>query len=99
MKPPQRQVECTIPVLTVRDLAKSSRFYTQTLGFKPGWGGGANSATCSVSRDGCSIMLSQSKTKASAVWVWIGLGDSSLFDELISKGVKVFHRTTRTPMT
>ena len=97
MKPPQRQVECTIPVLTVRDLAKSIRFYTETLGFNLDWGGGANSAICSVSRDGCSIMLSQNKAKASAVWVWIGLEDASLFNEFTSKGVKVFQKPQNHP--
>jgi hypothetical protein len=33
MSHPERQVECTIPVLPVSDLGRSIRFYTETLGF------------------------------------------------------------------
>jgi catechol 2,3-dioxygenase-like lactoylglutathione lyase family enzyme len=40
MNHPGRQVECTIPVLPVRELARSVRFYTEMLGFKLDWGGG-----------------------------------------------------------
>jgi hypothetical protein len=89
MNPTTRKVECTIPVLSVRDLHKNIRFYTESLGFNVDWGGAAGSVICSVSRDGCSIMLCQVENKAWPVWVWIGLEDSSLFDELSSKGVRV----------
>ncbi len=60
MSSTERQIECTIPVLPVSDLARSIQFYTETLGFKLDWGGEKNgSLICSVSRDGCAIMLSQ----------------------------------------
>lgn len=89
MSHPERQVECTIPVLPVRDLNCSIRFYTETLGFKLDWGGGEGSCICSVSMDGHCIMLSQSGGPGSGVWVWIGLEDDSLFAQYRSRGVKV----------
>jgi predicted lactoylglutathione lyase len=89
MDHPQRQVECTIPILPVSDLARSVRFYTGTLGFKLDWGGDAGDSICSVSKDSCSIMLLQTDKTDSAVWVWIGLEDDSLFETYKAKGVKV----------
>ena len=89
MSNPQRQVECTIPVLPVRDLARSIRFYTETLGFQLDWGGNEGSIICSVSKDGCCLMLFQDAKSSPGVWVWIGLKADSLFHSYKSKGVKV----------
>jgi len=85
----ERQVECTIPVLPVRNLSRSIRFYTETLEFKLDWRGGEGSIICSVSKDACSIMLSQDAKPSPGVWVWIGLEDDSLFHLYKSRGVKV----------
>ena len=86
---PRRQVECTIPILPVRDLRRSIHFYTETLGFKLDWGGEDGKTICSVSKDACCIMLSQHTEVAPGVWVWIGLADDSLFHLYRSRGVKV----------
>lgn len=86
MNPPDREVECTIPILPVRNLERSIQFYTQTLGFHLDWRGGA---VCSVSRDGCPIMLKESLTATTSAWVWIGLESDSLFHLYPERGVKV----------
>jgi len=83
-----RQVECTIPVLPVRDLSRSLAFYTDTLSFTADWIGEQKLA-CSVSRDGCCIMLLQRNEWNGPAWVWIGLHDDSLFESFRAKGVKV----------
>lgn len=90
-KSSSRQVECTIPVLPVRNLTRSIRFYTAKLGFKLDWRG---SIVCSVSRDGHPIMLRQrrSREKTSPVWVWIGLESDALFEQFRAKRVKVLQR-------
>jgi predicted lactoylglutathione lyase len=89
MTHPERQFECTIPILPVRDLMRSVRFYTETLGFKLDWGGKEGSTICSVSKDGCGVMLAQDAKGMPGVWVWIGLEDDSLFHLYRSRGVKV----------
>lgn len=84
------QVECICPVLPVSDLQRSIRFYTQTLGFKLDWGHGEQDTVCGVSRDGCSLMLSQAISGETArSWVWIGVEDDTLFHDYRRKGVKV----------
>ncbi len=91
------KVECTIAVLPVRDTQRSIAFYTTTLGFKLDWGGEADSTTCSVSRDGRCIMLSQRAAIAEPAWVWIGVQSDSLFDEFRSRGAKVYQEPKNCP--
>lgn len=86
MTQPKKLLECTIPVLPVRDLAASARFYTEILDFKLDW---TSATICSVSRDGCGIMLQQNRASDTPAWVWIGLEDASLFDEFRARGVEV----------
>jgi len=85
----QRTVECTIPVLPVKNLQASIEFYTNTLGFQLDWGGEPGKIICSVSRDGCCVMLQQRSQEFTPGWVWIGLVDDALFDEYKAKGVTV----------
>jgi catechol 2,3-dioxygenase-like lactoylglutathione lyase family enzyme len=89
MSEPKRTVECTIPVLPVRDLPASLAFYTAVLGFSRDWGGDPGDMIASVSRDGCPIMLSQREAGFTPSWVWIGLDNAMLFDEWQMGGVPV----------
>ncbi|MBX3452204.1 MAG: VOC family protein [Planctomycetaceae bacterium] len=83
------QIECTIPILPVRDLQRSLAFYTEQLNFRIDWGEESGSRIASVSRDGHCLMLMQRADIAEPAWVWIGLKDDSYFDLLRSRGVKV----------
>jgi predicted lactoylglutathione lyase len=89
MSPGTARVENTIPVLPVRNLARSLEFYTQTLGFQLDWGGGPGSIIASVSCDGCPIMLAEGFSNAPPQWVWIGMKDDTLFEEWRKAGAKV----------
>jgi catechol 2,3-dioxygenase-like lactoylglutathione lyase family enzyme len=80
-------IENTIPVLPVASLSRSIKFYRDSLGFELDWGGGPESTICSVSRDGCPIMLQV--REAAAATVWIGLIDDSLFETLLTSGIPV----------
>lgn len=97
MSQPQTTVECTIPVLPVRQLSASLRFYTETLGFQLDWGGQAGSLIASVSRDGRPIMLSQLQSWVAPAWVWIGLEDDSLFEEYRARSVRVLQEPRNNP--
>jgi len=83
------EIECTIPVLPVRDLPRSLAFYAEVLGFKCDWGGEPDAAVAGVSRDGKAIMLAQRESFAEPGWVWIGLKNDALFEIYRAKGVKV----------
>ena len=89
-----QKVECTIPILPVKDLARSIRYYTETLGFNLEWSG---DIVASVSRDDHPIMLSQAMASSGPGWVWIGLEDDSLFDEYRSCGVEVYQDPRNEP--
>jgi len=89
MDPGHRQIENTIPVLPVSNLTGSVDFYTRILGFRLDWGGEDASRICSVSRDGCSVMLSHGFGASSPQWVWIGLEDETIFQEWREAGVTV----------
>ena len=90
-------VENTIPILGVKNLQESIRFYTETLEFKLDWRGEEGSKVCSVSRDRCPIMLSQMDDRNRNSWVWIGLEDDSLFETYKSKRVKVIQEPRNRP--
>jgi predicted enzyme related to lactoylglutathione lyase len=86
-------VENTIPVLGVRDLARSIEFYRDALGFALEWSAGT---VCSVARDGCGIML-QVQEQVCASTVWIGLDSDSIFGEVEKPGVRVIQKPTNQP--
>lgn len=66
-------IENTIPVLAVRDVQVSLRFYCDLLEFQRDWGGdGEMSDIASVSRDDQPIML-QRRKQAGSGCVWIGV--------------------------
>jgi len=92
-----KQVENTIPVLPVKNLARSRDFYTQRLGFKVDWGDSADASVCQVSRDGHPIMLTRDESLGSPACVWIGLESDSLFTELREKGVTVLQEPQNQP--
>jgi catechol 2,3-dioxygenase-like lactoylglutathione lyase family enzyme len=68
-------VECIVPILSVKHLPASVRYYTDVLGFRLDWGGGDGSGMASVSRDGHAIMLCQGEQGQAGTWIWIGVED------------------------
>jgi catechol 2,3-dioxygenase-like lactoylglutathione lyase family enzyme/heme-degrading monooxygenase HmoA len=72
---PQAEVECIVPILRVRSLKESVRYYRDVLGFEAEWGEEEGSTMASVARDGRSIMLCEGAQGQPGTWVWIGMRD------------------------
>ena len=88
------QIENTIPVLAVAEMAASLRFY-QSLGFQIDWEAGKTIAQ--VSRDRHPIMLQ--RRDASPGWVWIGCTSvTSLWQEIHDRSdISIAQRPTNQP--
>jgi heme-degrading monooxygenase HmoA/catechol 2,3-dioxygenase-like lactoylglutathione lyase family enzyme len=87
---PAVEVECIVPILRVRHLRESLRYYVDVLGFRPEWGTEEGSEMASVIRDGRSIMLCQGAQGQPGTWVWIGVEDiRPLYTRLTSTGAKI----------
>lgn len=67
------------PILPVRDLAASIEHYVRILGFRLDWKD--RDALASVSRDDCTLFLSQGDQGEPGTWAWIGVNDVRLLHE------------------
>jgi predicted lactoylglutathione lyase len=84
------------PILVVRDLAASRAYYIDILGFQVDWNY-EDVMTC-VSRDRCSIFLTQGDQGHPGTWIWIGVTDcKALHDELAARGAKIRHPPANYP--
>jgi Glyoxalase/Bleomycin resistance protein/Dioxygenase superfamily len=83
------------PVFCVANVDASVQYYVQKLGFRKDWG---SVGFACVSRDRCSIFLSEGDQGHPGAWVWIGVGDVEMVcDELRRKGAKIRHEPTNYP--
>ena len=82
--------ECANPILSVRDMARSIRYYVDVLGFsKADWGG--DDFTC-VTRDNAGIYLSEGDQGQPGTWAWIGVENvEALYEEYKAKGATILH--------
>jgi heme-degrading monooxygenase HmoA len=91
-------VECIVPILRVRSLKDSRRYYKDVLGFQPEWGGEEGSTMASVGRDGCSIMLCEGAQGQPGTWVWIGVEDiRPLYEHLSRNGAIIRQKPENRP--
>jgi catechol 2,3-dioxygenase-like lactoylglutathione lyase family enzyme len=83
---PSFRIENIAPILSVKDMNVSRKFYIDVLGFKEAdWG---NDDFTSINRDNTGIYLCKGGQGNPGTWIWIGFdGDIfALYDELKSKG-------------
>jgi predicted enzyme related to lactoylglutathione lyase len=80
--------ECIEPILGVRDMNASLRFYLDVLGFENApWG---SETFTHVSRDGAGIYLCREGQSPAGTWVWIGVEDvERLHAEYKARGVTI----------
>ena len=68
------------PILRVESVRTSLDYYTNVLGFSLDWDAGG---MVSVSRDDCTVFLTEWAQGQRGTWVWIGVSDcDALHDEL-----------------
>ena len=73
---PRTTFECANPILNVKSMADSLRYYVDVLGFtSEEWSG--DDFAC-VTRDGASIYLSEGDQGQPGTWIWVGVGDVGL---------------------
>lgn len=83
------RIENITPILSVKDMNASRKFYVDILGFKEAdWG---TDEFTSMNRDNTGLYLCKGEQGNPGTWIWIGFdGDIfSLHEELKSKGVKI----------
>jgi hypothetical protein len=80
-------IENVIPILRVRDIEASRRYYVGTLGFALEWDADGMIA---VSRDRKSIMLCEGGQGRPGTWLWIGVEDAdAFFAEFSARGALI----------
>ena len=90
-----KMIECIIPILKVKNVDASIKYYTEILGFKKDWGTGD---TASVSRDNFSIMLCQGEQGHPGTWIWIGVESIDvIYEEYKASGATIRQVSTNYP--
>jgi len=76
------------PILSVRDMAASVRYYVDVLGFSNAdWG---SDEFTMVTRDRASIYLCRDGQGHPGTWVWVGVADAAaLHEEYRASGAKI----------
>ncbi len=83
------------PILRVADFDASVAYYTGALGFKKDWQAGNFGA---VSRDRCTLMLTEDGQGHAGTWLWIGVSDvEELFAEWSGSGAMIRQGPTNFP--
>jgi len=91
------RIENITPILSVKDMNASRKFYKDILGFsEEDWGD--DNFTC-ISKDKKSIYLCKGEQGNTGTWIWVGFdGDIfSLYSGLQSKGVVIRQPPTNYP--
>jgi catechol 2,3-dioxygenase-like lactoylglutathione lyase family enzyme len=80
-------IETVTPILSVRDIGASRRYYVETLGFALEWDA---DGIIAVARDRKSIMLCEGGQGQPGTWLWIGVEDAdAFFAEFSAKGARI----------
>jgi catechol 2,3-dioxygenase-like lactoylglutathione lyase family enzyme len=91
-------VHSTIPILNVRSVTASIRYYVDALGFTLDWTWGDPTDFASVSRDGHAIMLCEDGQGQSGTWLWVGVDDiQPLFHDFTRNHVTFLEPPTNFP--
>lgn len=93
----ETRIENIVPILSVKDISGSRRFYIDLLGFEEArWG---NDEFTRVGRNNCYIYLSRNGQGTVPAWVWLGVdGDIFAMHEVLKeKGANILLPPTNYP--
>jgi len=94
----ENKFDYIIPVLNVKNIAESLKYYQHVLGFKKDWDWGEPVSFASVSRDGVSIFLCQDAQGQAGMWMSIFINNvDDLYEEYKASGAKVLQPPTNFP--
>src|ERR1051325_1379750 len=87
-KETRTRFEGSQPILSVKDMSASVKYYVDVLGFKNAdWG---NDDFTSVNRDTAGIYLCRGVQGQPGTWVWIGVENvATLYEEYKTSGAKI----------
>ena len=85
---PRAKFEHSEPILRVRDLSASVRYYVEVLGFvNAEWG---SDVFTFASRDGAGIYLCEGDQGQPGTWAWLGVDDVGLlYEEYQASGARI----------
>jgi catechol 2,3-dioxygenase-like lactoylglutathione lyase family enzyme len=87
------EFEGVTPILRVRELVASVRYYVDVLGFSVDWQ--EPGVIASVSRGRCGIFLCEGDQGHAGGWIWAGVEDAGrLFEEYQKSGARIRHPPT-----
>jgi catechol 2,3-dioxygenase-like lactoylglutathione lyase family enzyme len=87
-----------VPILNVKNVTLSIRYYVEKLGLKKDWDSGTPPTFASISRGKTRIFLCQGGQGHSGTWMWIPVPDvDALHEELKSRGVPIRQPPTNFP--
>lgn len=83
------RIENITPILSVKDMSVSRKFYIELLGFTEAYWG--DDYFTSFNRDKTGLYLCKGEQGSFGTWIWIGFdGDIfSLYNELLAKGATI----------
>ena len=90
--------EGSIPILSVKDVAASIRYYVDKLGFKKHWEWGDPPTFAAVTRDDVEIYFCRETQGKPGTWVYVAVRDvDALYAELLTSGAEIRQPPTNLP--
>jgi uncharacterized glyoxalase superfamily protein PhnB len=90
--------EGSVPILSVKDVAASIRYYVERLGFKKHWDWGEPPTFGAVTRDDVEIYLCRDTQGNPGTWIYVAVQDvDALYAELLSTGADIRQPPTNLP--
>ena len=87
-----------VPILSVRDVAASVRYYVEQLGFRKHWDWGDPPTFGAVTRDNVEIYLCKDTQGHPGTWVYIAVDDvDGLFEQIKAAGAEIRQPPTNLP--